>query len=475
MKTTRRTFLGGATGTVATLALPGCARDMETADVVVIGAGISGLHTARLLEKAGASVVVLEGTSRVGGRIETLFDLPGAPEIGAADIGTIYYRMLGVVEELGLEAEQWPSMTPSYWYHFNGEGFTAKQWPEVAANTLEGKLRNIAPSGMGQYFIPQPLPLPTIDAWSAEESAKLDVPYGQYLRDQGASPEALKLIMTGWQYDELDEISALWHLRLLKWGMYGMEQAFESGAPLRYYLKGGMSRLTDAMAASLANEVRLDHWVTGIEQDDSGVTVSCRNGSKVRARYVICTVPLTILRNIAIEPALPQLLAEAVNEIPYGMGTSVLLHIASPYWEKDGQPPNFWTDLPMVETAFVNPSPIGGEDHLWVFTTGRLDASRGNLSEDEIFQATIKELARVRPATEGALEPLALRSWTRDPFTLGTYASRAPGQPHRFADVFNQPSGRLVIAGEHACVRHVGLEGAMESAELSANAVAALL
>ena len=475
MKTTRRTFLGGATGTVASLTLPGCGRATEAVDVIVIGAGISGLHAARLLERAGASVVVLEGTSRIGGRIETLFDLPGAPEIGAADIGTIYYRMLGVIEELGLEAEQWPSITPSYWYHFNGEGFTAKQWPEAESNNLEGKLRNIAPSGMAQFFIPQPLPLPTIDSWSQEAFANLDIPYGRYLRDQGATPEALNYIMTGWQYDELDEISALWHLRLLKWGMHGMEQAFETGAPLRYFMKGGMSRLTDAMAASLANEVRLDHWVTAIEQDNGGITVRCRNGSKVRGRYVVCTVPLTILRNIAIEPALPPLLAEAVNDVPYGRGTSVLLHIAAPYWEKDGQPPNFWTDLPMVETAFVNPSPIGGDDHLWVFTTGRLDASRGDLTEEEIFQATIKELNRVRPATEGALEPLAFRSWTRDPFTLGTYASRAPGQPQRFANVFNKPEGRLVIAGEHACVRHVGLEGAMESAEIAANAVSAII
>jgi monoamine oxidase len=427
-----------------------------------------------LLERAGASVVVLEGTSRIGGRIETLFDKPGSPEIGAADIGTIYYRMLKVAEELGLEVEQWPSMTPSYWYHFNGMGFTAKQWPDVAVNNLEGKLRKVAPSGMSTHFLPRPLPLPTIDSWLEEEFANLDIPFGRYLSDQGATPEALKYALTGWQFDELDDVSALWQLRMMKWSMFGMEQAFESGAPLRYFLKGGMSRLTDAMAASLANEVRLDHWVEAIEQDGGGVTVRCRNGSKVRARYVICTAPLTIVRNMAIEPALPPLLAAAVNNIPYGMGTSILLHIDKPYWEADGLPPNFWTDLP-IEVAFVNPSPIGGADHLWVFTTGKSDLSRTDMTEDEIVQFTIKELNRVRPSTVGALEPLAFRSWTRDAFTLGTYASRAPGQPQQFASVFNEPAGRLVIAGEHACVRHVGLEGAMESAEISAEAVAAKL
>lgn len=52
-------------------------------DVIVIGAGIAGLAAARRLKDLGYSVVVLEATAAVGGRIRTDWSL-GAPfEVGA--------------------------------------------------------------------------------------------------------------------------------------------------------------------------------------------------------------------------------------------------------------------------------------------------------------------------------------------------------------------------------------------------------
>jgi monoamine oxidase len=59
----------------------------DTADVIVVGAGLSGLQAAWGLEQKGFKVLVLEGQDRVGGRILTFGGVQGVPEAG----GNIIY------------------------------------------------------------------------------------------------------------------------------------------------------------------------------------------------------------------------------------------------------------------------------------------------------------------------------------------------------------------------------------------------
>jgi monoamine oxidase len=56
----------------------------ESADVIVIGAGVAGLTAAKLLGKAGLHVLLLEARDRVGGRVWTIHSPEGVPvELGA--------------------------------------------------------------------------------------------------------------------------------------------------------------------------------------------------------------------------------------------------------------------------------------------------------------------------------------------------------------------------------------------------------
>ena len=103
-KLDRRDFLkrAGAAASVA-LASPGALRAQNRADVVVVGAGLSGLNAALMLEAEGLNVQVVEGRDRVGGRILTMRNVPGNPEAGGTSMFPAYARMIDAAERYGVE------------------------------------------------------------------------------------------------------------------------------------------------------------------------------------------------------------------------------------------------------------------------------------------------------------------------------------------------------------------------------------
>jgi monoamine oxidase len=71
--------------------------------VVIIGGGLSGLTLAYLLAKKGIQALILEASSRLGGRIQTIKGNNETPlELGATWFSDIHPDLLSLIDELGI-------------------------------------------------------------------------------------------------------------------------------------------------------------------------------------------------------------------------------------------------------------------------------------------------------------------------------------------------------------------------------------
>ena len=459
----RRTLkLLGSAGAAAALpaSLSSCSRPGPDAQVIVIGAGLSGLNAAFLLEQQGVDVLVLEGSERIGGRVYTHRDGDSYVDTGGSELSVkSYARVLDMIERLDIPLLPWAGTGIEFAYHIGGQTVSQADWPNSPANKIVGPARNAPPPFLSGVVLPRPAPLSHTGEWLDAAAAEYDVPFGEFLRESGTDAEALRLIEANLESDSLDDVSLLWRIRLQKFN------EVSGGLGDLRNVEGGMGRLTDGMAGLLKGDIRLNTEITAIGTRSDGVEIQDATGRTWRAQFAICTIPLPLLRRVRIDPGLSPRQAAAVAKTPYGHHTDVFMNIREPYWEVDGLPSSMWTDTSIGLVLRMSWGDIG---YLWLPINGPANRPWRDKSDDEIMQGVMAELNRIRPSTVGRVEPLTVQNWSRAPWTRGHLAYMAPGQITEFGGALSQPHGRLHFAGEHTSQMAVGMEGAMESGERAA-------
>ncbi len=455
----------GASGFAMTRGLTACSRRRD-ADVIVIGAGLAGLQAAIMLQDEGVNVLVLEARDRVGGRVWSLDHVPGQPEAGGAEITPGYARMHSMITRLSnIRLSSWQQYMgdTTFTLFEDGQLFSLDAWKTSPANRFSVEERaRFGPGGpydVAMTYLPRPNPLAALESWLEASAADLDVPLDGYLRERGASAEALRFAAPIVPADALQSMSALFFLRQLKF--------FESMGPLdgMRIFDQGTSRVPEGMAALLKREVRLRTPVTALRGRTDGVEVVLDDGAVLYARHAVCAVPLPALRTIRIEPALPPLQAAALQGIPYDSALSIFFAIKEPYWDHDGLAPAIRGSGSFGRVR-LRVTPRG--QHLWFYKPGPAAVPLRALSDAEIMAIATAELHQARPSTVGRVEPTAVVNWNASPWTGGHLAQRGPGDVKRFGSVIGEPHGQIHFAGEHTAVSMMGMEGAMESGERTA-------
>lgn len=478
MPTSRRRFLLG-TAAATSLALWPPARGWPATgavDVIVIGAGLSGLQAAWELERAGLQVLVLEGRQRVGGRVLTFANVQGEPEAGANIIYGDYRRVMDITTRLGLRLDdQVPRLArhSSYTLVLDGKPIARKDWPLSPRNPFPPALREMMPWQYVPLVTSQENPLQAVEGWYAATNAPLDIPMRDFLRAQGATDAMINLA-----YDTIPTygLNARDVSALLLACISAFTRAQKDARPVMLQAAGGNQRITEAMAAALREPVRFGQTVKAIDAEGSQVQVRTAGGSRHTARAVICALPFATLREIELRPGLVGEQARAVRTLPYQMIYQTALLASRPFWEADGLEPSMWTDSHIGRVAAIH----HGTQHddvssLVVSSFGPGSAYLDRLGKESAARYVVAQIEKMRPAAKGTLTVVGQQSWARDPFSGGAWAYFNPGTVTRFLPAMFQPHGRVHFCGEHTSVVARGMEGAVESGSRAAADVIAQL
>ncbi len=494
MKTNRRNFIKGITGASAGMLLPtACISKSDgkeeaatgpyipkknrpvksNHDVVVVGAGLSGLHAAMLLEEQGFDVQVIEGRQRLGGRIYTLNNVPGKPEAAGEFIGANYARMINTVHKLGLEMhnpDSGNSINRPWLYNIKGEYITAENWESHKLNPLEGEDRSLLPHRFLSAISHRDNPLQgkPLNAWLEPEYHQYDIPHDQYLRAKGVNEETIKLMNVVIHAGGMPNTSAMNELRRYHVMNFSNGKiSFPDGTGWKM-IKGGNSLLPEAMANSMKNEVQLGRTVVGFIEENGTVTVGCADGSEYKAKHVVCSIPITVLRNITFEPYISGISKEAIGNMDYGLSVQAHFIIKEPFWEKDGMEPNMWTDGPLERFAIRSKREEGDPYAGLAFINGPESLKFRLMTDEQVFDYVEQKLAEIRPSTKGVLKRLMIQSCERDIHGAGDWVYWQPGQVKKFGNHMRKNHGNIHFCGEHTAIMERGMEGAFESGERAA-------
>lgn len=409
---------------------------MSNSSVVVIGAGAAGLMAALDLHEAGVKVTVVEARGRVGGRIHTVkFPNGRWANAGAEWVNSDHY----LVRELATSYRL--SLVPA---------------TGLEALVVNGRLELLEPEGTEQLnealsALGASLTDPE-RPWDDPVARELDrVSVAQWLDEQNFS-HMVRATFESYIRDEyMVEAS---QLSLVTVAL--MERLEDNDTA--YRIASGTAVLPEAMASDLGHErVRLNETVTAIAHADDGVTVTTNQG-EYSADHVIVTVPLPVMADIDLQPAI------AIPTVSYGHGGKLMVPYQRPQWQELAQAADdedseqitalthaavFAADFDLVyENA---PHQIGPGHVLTAYGIRPVDAEHVTTAFSTWFPSLGDPLAT----------PIAAW-WSEERETRCTYSAFGPGQ----LDALQQlriPHGRVHFAGEHTEVINGFIESALRS------------
>jgi monoamine oxidase len=476
----RRRLIGSAIAGAAAMVVPRAALGSKgpieaSVDVVILGAGFSGLAAARQIKRAGRSFLLLEARDRVGGKVLNKSIGDGEiTEAGATYIGPTQNRMASLALEYHV---------PTYRTYDKGDSvsiFGGTRFVGGLPRKLQLEYHALV-TRLNALSTEVPVDAPSAALRALEWDSQT---LHSWLREQGASSEAMEVFSSvadlwGAETRDVSLLFALYYIAAAgdKNNPGTLERLLdiENGAQELRFI-GGSQVLAQRIAASLGDNVILSAPVREIEWSGDTVTIT-GEGHAVQARKVIIAFAPALAARLQYEPKLPTPRAQLLQRYPMGSLMKIEAVYNKPFWRDEGLSGVSLGWPGPVRSTFDNTPPTGHPGVIIGFVGGSRARHWSLRPEAERRAEVLANFAAI--LGKDALSPTQYFEfdWPSEEWSRGGPVGYAgPGVLHDYSSTLRMPVGPIHWAGTETATFWNGyMEGAVQSGERAAREVLACL